>query len=279
MPELPEVETIRRGVAERIVGRTIQALAVRRTDLRWPVPEVTLRQKVIGKTILKVERRGKYVLLACPNGFILLHFGMTGGVRWVRPDAPWEKHDHVALELDNNLTLRFYDPRRFGALLWVDPPWESHPLLANLGVEPLGEAFHGDHLFAASRNRRVSVKGFLMDAKMVVGVGNIYANEALFLAGLHPERPVDQLTLDDCQRLAQTVRELLSAAIAKGGTTFRDYRDSDGNMGYFKMDLHVYQRQGEPCFTCNSPIQMTRSHGRSTFHCPACQKPVRSPWP
>ncbi|MBF0152454.1 MAG: bifunctional DNA-formamidopyrimidine glycosylase/DNA-(apurinic or apyrimidinic site) lyase [Magnetococcales bacterium] len=272
MPELPEVETMRRGTAQRIVGRKILAVDIRCTNLRWPIPEAKLRQKASGETVLQVERRGKYLLFICSNGSVLLHFGMTGTLRWVQSNDPWQKHDHAALEFGDNTALRFHDPRRFGTLLWVDHPWEGHPLLASLGVEPLKEKFHGDFLFTRSRSRRVSIKNFLMDAKIVVGVGNIYANEALFLSGIHPLRLAHQLSLEECQRLAHTIRELLTAAIAKGGTTFRDFRDSDGNLGYFQMNLHVYQKKNEPCSTCNTPIQMVRNGGRSTFFCSICQK-------
>ncbi|MBF0138041.1 MAG: bifunctional DNA-formamidopyrimidine glycosylase/DNA-(apurinic or apyrimidinic site) lyase [Magnetococcales bacterium] len=272
MPELPEVETIRRSIVGWIVGRKICAIDVRRADLRWPIPTALLQQKAIGNMIQGVERRGKYLLLVCATGRILLHFGMTGSLRRVKLDDPWQKHDHVALELGENLALRLHDPRRFGAVLWLEKTaWEKHPLLANLGVEPLEEDFHGEYLFTRSRHRRVSIKNFLMDARIVVGVGNIYANEALFLAGLDPLQPAGLLGREACQRLATTIRELLSAAIAQGGTTFRDFRDSDGRPGYFRMALCVYQKEGKPCIRCGTRIRMVRNGGRATFFCPGCQ--------
>ncbi|MBF0426787.1 MAG: bifunctional DNA-formamidopyrimidine glycosylase/DNA-(apurinic or apyrimidinic site) lyase [Magnetococcales bacterium] len=271
MPELPEVETVCRGIAARIVGRQICAIEVRRADLRWPVPVVELQNKAVGAVVEAVRRRGKYALIVCTNGCVGIHLGMSGSLRWVAPTDDWLKHDHAVLAFADSLALRFHDPRRFGALFWADSPCATHPLLTNLGVEPLAEAFQGDFLFEHARLRKTNIKNLLMDARIVVGVGNIYANEALFLAGIHPLRPANTLARSACQRLVSATREILAAAIDRGGTTIRNFRNSDGNLGYFQMDLRVYHKQGSPCSTCNTPIQMVRSGGRSTFFCPVCQ--------
>ncbi|MBF0625317.1 MAG: bifunctional DNA-formamidopyrimidine glycosylase/DNA-(apurinic or apyrimidinic site) lyase [Magnetococcales bacterium] len=272
MPELPEVETIRRGIAPQVSGRVLSDLILRRTDLRWPIPGEQLRREAVGHPIRGVERRGKYLLLPCGPGRLLLHLGMSGSLHLPEPDLPPGKHDHLDLVLDGGQRLlRLRDPRRFGALLWLTGAPEAHPLLARLGPEPLGEAFHGDHLHRLARGRRVALKNFLMDGRVVVGVGNIYAAEALFRAGLHPALVVGRLDAGQWHRLAAAVQEVLTAAIASGGTSLRDYVKSDGKPGYFKQALRVYGRVGQACGRCGTVIESLRLGQRASCFCPGCQ--------
>ncbi|MBF0341475.1 MAG: bifunctional DNA-formamidopyrimidine glycosylase/DNA-(apurinic or apyrimidinic site) lyase [Magnetococcales bacterium] len=271
MPELPEVETIRTGLAPCLIGRQIQALEIRTPKLRWPIPEETLRRHTLHQTIRTLERRGKYLLAACGPGHMLIHLGMSGRLFLLPPDACAERHDHVIWTLDDRTRFCLHDPRRFGALLWIEGEWQGHPLLQELGPEPLEEAFDGDHLYVWSRNRRVAIKTLLMNGRVVVGVGNIYATEALFLAGVHPARPAHWLTRACCGALAEAIRQVLRAAIRQGGTTLRDYRQSDGRPGYFALELQAYGRTGAPCHRCATPIASLRLGQRSAFFCPRCQ--------
>lgn len=271
MPELPEVETTRRGIEPHLLNRTVRAVSVRQRRLRWPIPD-DLEKTLTGCTIHAVTRRGKYLLLHTDAGHLLLHLGMSGSLRVLPPTMAWRKHDHFALELDNGLSLRLHDPRRFGAVLWLDDPAEQHPLLRGLGPEPLGNAFHGPYLYTLTRGRRSPIKNVLMDGRVVVGVGNIYANESLFLAGIDPRRAAGRIGLTRYERLVAAIRQVLTDAIAQGGTTLRDFLGSDGEPGYFRQQLRVYERSGQPCRICATPIVSQRLGQRSTYYCRHCQR-------
>lgn len=270
VPELPEVETTRRGLAPHLVGRTVVALAIRQPRLRWPVPR-ELRALLPGQRIEGIERRAKYLLVHTEPGSALLHLGMSGSLRVLPAATPAGIHDHVDWRLDSGHVLRYTDPRRFGCQLW-QPRGTLHPLLAGLGPEPLSDAFDGDLLWARSRERRAPVKLLLMDQTIVVGIGNIYANEALFAAGIHPGRAARAVSRARYARLAAEVKRILAHAIARGGTTLRDFISPDGEPGYFEQELFVYGRPGEPCKRCGAPIGAGVIGQRSTFRCPRCQR-------
>ncbi len=269
MPELPEVETTLRGIEPHLLNQTIQAITLRRIDLRWPIsPEVsTLR----GQTIVSLVRRGKYILIHFSQGTLMLHLGMSGNLRVLPSDTPIKKHDHVDILLSNNKILRFNDPRRFGAILWTKNA-NQHPLISVLGPEPLSDDFSDEYLFQHSRKRTSNVKSFIMDSHVVVGVGNIYANESLFMSGIHPKRAANRISAKRYQRLTDNIKQVLTAAIEKGGTTLKDFTQSDGKPGYFKQSLAVYGREGALCLKCKSPIKQIKLGQRSTFYCPQCQK-------
>lgn len=275
MPELPEVETTRRGIEPHLVGRRIARVTLRRPDLRWPIPH-EISELLPGQRIDAIERRAKYLLLHTQAGSALLHLGMSGMLRVLPPDALLGKHDHVDIAIEPSATeaarvLRFTDPRRFGCLLW-QAPGETHELLSNLGPEPLTDTFDGDLLWHVSRGRSAAVKLFLMDNAVVVGVGNIYASEALFAAGIDPRRAAGSVSRARYARLAAEVKRILAWAIERGGTTLRDFLNPDGAPGYFFRELNVYGRDGEPCHTCGTPIRQTVLGQRSTFWCPRCQR-------
>lgn len=270
MPELPEVETTRRGIAPHIEGQRISRIIVRQPRLRWPVPR-GLDKRLAGQVIQQVERRGKYLLIETAEGSLILHLGMSGSLRITDPAIPPRKHDHVDIVLDNGKCLRFHDPRRFGAMLWSRKPL-SHELIKNLGPEPLGDDFNGDYLFEQSRGRKLAVKNFIMDSHVVVGVGNIYASEALFLAGIHPSRPAGRISKARYLVLADAIKQVLSKAINEGGTTLRDFVREDGQPGYFAQSLNVYGRDGKACRTCGATIRKKVIGQRSSYYCPACQK-------
>jgi formamidopyrimidine-DNA glycosylase len=274
MPEQPEVETTRRGLAPHLVGRRIAAMTLRRPDLRWPIPPQIARL-LPGQRIEAVRRRAKYLLLDTEAGSALLHLGMSGSLRVLPARTPVTAHDHVdfALEVSrgSERVLRFNDPRRFGCLLW-QPPGTTHALLRDLGPEPLTPAFDGDYLFARSRGRKAPVKAFLMDQKVVVGVGNIYAAEALFAAGISPLRPAGRVSLERYRALADAVKAILAAAIARGGTTLRDFISPDGAPGYFEQELAAYGRGGEPCPRCGRALKSAAIGQRATAWCGHCQR-------
>jgi formamidopyrimidine-DNA glycosylase len=270
MPELPEVETSRRSIAPWVEQQKVQKVTVRERRLRWPVP-VAIDRKLPGKFILSVRRRAKYLLFDTDAGTMMLHLGMSGSLRIVEPNEPAGKHDHVDIEFANGKALRFRDPRRFGSLLWTEDP-ASHPLLKNLGPEPLSEAFDGPYLRQAARGRRVAVKQFIMNSNIVVGVGNIYASESLFLAGIHPKRRTGRISAPRMQALADAIRTVLARAIDAGGTTLRDFYNAAGEQGYFSRELDVYGRNGAPCRKCATPVSTIVLHQRSTFYCRNCQK-------
>lgn len=271
MPELPEVETTRRGLEPLLIGHTVQSVKVHNHSLRWPVPH-GLGRIMVGRAFLAVERRSKYLLLRCDGVTLIVHLGMTGHLRVVPADEPRKKHDHVELLLDDGRALRYNDSRRFGVVLWTaDEPF-AHPLLADLGPEPFDATFTADYLAVRAQGRIVAVKPFLMDAKIVVGVGNIYASEALFRAGIDPRRAAGKVSRAAFARLVVAVREVLAEAIAAGGTTIRDFANSDGEPGYFRISLRVYGREGEKCVVCGALIQQIRLGQRSTYFCSRCQK-------
>lgn len=271
MPELPEVETTRRGIAPHIEGQMIKQVVIRQAKLRWPVPE-TLNQSLTGLTIQSVARRAKYLLFSTTSGTVLLHLGMSGNLRILSSDQPAGKHDHIDFIFNDETVLRFNDPRRFGAVLWTTEPVAEHQLLKNLGPEPLLPDFNGKLLYALSRNRTIAVKSFIMDSHIVVGVGNIYANEALFMSGIQPKRQAGQISLARYQKLAECIRVVLQQAIQQGGTTLRDFVNEAGRPGYFQQQLKVYGRAGMPCISCNQPLTEIRIANRSTVFCGHCQR-------
>lgn len=271
MPELPEVETTRRGLAPHVLGRHISSVIIRDRRLRWPIPEA-LEEHLQGSRIEDLRRRGKYLLMVTSQGTALWHLGMSGSLRILPEPIPAEKHAHVDLLLDSGQCLRYHDPRRFGALLWLDTTPEDYWLLRHLGPEPLGNDFSGDTLYQAGQGRRVAVKQYIMDSRVVVGVGNIYASEALFLAGIRPDRSVGRISPQRYQRLASAIRQVLNEAIAQGGTTLRDFVNGEGQPGYFSQHLRVYGRAGQPCQRCHGVIRGETLGQRSTFYCPRCQR-------
>lgn len=271
MPELPEVETTRRGIAPLVTGKTIARAVVRVPSLRWPVP-TDLTRTLAGQTVLAVERRAKYLLLRCSGGYAIIHLGMTGHLRPIAAGTPPEKHDHIDLEFTDGSALRFNDPRRFGAFLWTPDDPHRHPLLVELGPEPFAGEMDGAYLHRRSRGRRAAVKPFIMDQAVVVGVGNIYASEALFRAGIHPAAEAGRIGPERYEGLARAIRDVLDQAIAAGGTTIRNFADTDGKPGYFALQLQVYGRAGEACPHCGRNIRSPRLGGRSTYYCQYCQR-------
>ena len=269
MPELPEVEVTRRGLESHLVGRKIGPVAVREARLRWRVP-ATVRG-LAGRKVRAVKRRGKYLLLDCGDGHLIVHLGMSGSLRLVEPGTAPGKHDHVDVAVGDRL-LRLRDPRRFGAVLWTADPPEAHPLLRHLGIEPLSSALDARRLHGLTRGSRVAIKPFLMDGRRVVGVGNIYASESLFLAGIHPRTQARRLSLERCRKLVPAIKATLRAAIRAGGSTLRDFVGSDGRPGYFQMRTWVYGREGEPCRVCRTPVRRIVQGARASFFCPRCQK-------
>ncbi len=270
MPELPEVETTRRGLEPHLVGHRFIDITVSQPRLRWPVPK-DLEKKVSSHEIQAVRRRGKYLLIDLDNGTLILHLGMSGSLRLSVGRNQKNPHDHVIFTLDNGSRLIFRDPRRFGAVLWTQSPPESHPLLSKLGPEPLSDGFNGDYLYRKSRNRKQNIKAFLMDQHIVVGVGNIYANEALFCAGIRPTRAAGRISQKRYQRLSQCIKEVLLHAIGQGGSTLRDFVNEQGEPGYFQLTLSVYGREGLPCPRCATPIKRITLGQRATYYCPRCQ--------
>ena len=284
MPELPEVETTRRGISPHVVGQVIAGVDVYDSRLRWPVPQ-TLPETLVGRTVIQLERRSKYLLFRCAlpaieppcdhAGTLLVHLGMTGSLRWFSAgaDIPARRtHDHIDLRFADGSLLRYHDPRRFGAVLWLTDPAAAHPLLAGLGPEPFHEAFDAAYLYRTLRRRSAAIKLALMDNHVVVGVGNIYANEALFRAGIRPTRPSNRISQRRLDVLVNAVRSTLSEAIKKGGSTLRDYVDSRGEPGYFQLEYYTYGRAGLPCRVCATPLKSVRQGGRATTFCAVCQK-------
>lgn len=271
MPELPEVETTRQGIKPYVEGQTIQKVVIREKRLRWPVPD-TLPNHLEGRSIKSVQRRAKYLLLDIDCGFLIIHLGMSGSLRIIQQPEPAQKHDHVDIILGNGCCLRYHDPRRFGAVLWSGSSIHEHKLMKNLGPEPLGTEFTAQRLYQLSRGRTQAVKTFIMDNHVVVGVGNIYANEALFKAGIRPDRPCGKVSFVRYERLVSSIRETLAKAIKQGGTTLRDFVGGDGKPGYFKQELLVYGKAGQPCSNCSSLIKEIRLGNRSTCFCSKCQR-------
>jgi formamidopyrimidine-DNA glycosylase len=270
MPELPEVETTLRGLERPLSGRSISSVVVRNPALRWPVPD-ELNDRVAGQPIRRLSRRAKYLLIHFDSGALILHLGMSGRLCHLAQDEAPGKHDHVDLVLDSGAIVRLRDPRRFGAVLWSEGDPLQHPLLKNLGVEPLQDDFDGTYLYRETRNRSAPIKNVLMDSHLVVGVGNIYASESLFRAGINPATPANRLGKQRCARLVQTVKDTLKEAILAGGSSLRDFFGADGNPGYFQQQYFVYGRTGESCRVCGTPIKTIRQGQRSTFFCVKCQ--------
>jgi formamidopyrimidine-DNA glycosylase len=270
MPELPEVETTRRGLAPYVVGRSIAGMEVREPRLRWPVAK-GLAAKLAGRRIEALERRGKYLLFDTGAGTLLVHLGMSGSLRYLARPGAHGAHDHIDLALEGGGCLRFNDPRRFGSWLFTTTP-HSHPLLKSLGPEPLGPDFTADYLWRTTRKRAVAIKQHLMNGRIVVGVGNIYANEALFRAGIHPARAAGRVPRARIDALVPAVRAVLEDALEEGGTTLRNYVGGDGAPGYFRRSLRVYERDGQPCVTCGAPIKRRVLGQRATYFCPTCQR-------
>ena len=271
MPELPEVETVRRGITPHIEGESIESVVIRHPTLRWPIPS-ELQQLLPGKIVRRIERRAKYLLLHVDTGTLILHLGMSGTLRVLAANTPAVKHDHFDLVMNNGQLLRLNDPRRFGAVLWSEHPVEQHPLINALGPEPLDQQFSGDYLFERSRKRNVAIKQLIMDNKIVVGVGNIYASESLFLSGIDPQRKAGSISKARYQRLVESIKQVLADAIKQGGTTLKDFTQSDGRPGYFAQQLRVYGRTGESCTQCSSTIKQITQGQRTTFFCPRCQR-------
>lgn len=272
MPELPEVETTCRGIAPAVTGAIVRKVVVRDRRLRWPV-DARISSKLAGATVGAVRRRAKYVVLDMSGSDLLIHLGMSGRLRvLVPPIAKPAKHDHVDIVFESGALLRFTDPRRFGSILLAPHGAEEHERIRDLGVEPLGRDFDGDYLYERSRGRKSAVKQFIMDSHIVVGVGNIYANEALFLAGIRPDRAAGRVSRSRFSALAAAIETTLTNAIAAGGTTLRDYVGSDGSPGYFKQSLYVYGREDQPCSQCGKELQLIRQNNRSTVFCGRCQR-------
>ena len=277
MPELPEVEVTRRGVAPHIEGRAVRAVVLRRDGLRWPFP-AALGEQLSGQTIGLTGRRGKYLLIHFQHGTLIIHLGMSGHLRVLPPGTEALKHDHFDLVvdgIDGEQVLRLTDPRRFGAVLWhdlADGPLDTHALLRGLGVEPLEDAFTGQLLFEKTRNRSTNIKQVLLAGDIVVGVGNIYASESLFRAGINPKTAAGRISLARYEKLAQAIREILAEAIIQGGSTLRDFISVNGQSGYFQQTYFVYDRAGVPCKVCAAPVRQIKQGQRSTFYCVNCQK-------
>lgn len=269
MPELPEVETSRRGLLP-MLHQPVNQVIVRQARLRWPIPD-NLAELVVGYCFNQLNRRGKYLLAQINQGWLIMHLGMSGHFRLLSEWQPPQKHDHLDILFNDGRLLRYHDPRRFGCILYSDNP-EQHPLLAQLGPEPLTSAFNADYLYQHLRGRQSAIKKRLMDSHLVVGVGNIYANEALFIAGIHPERTGDSLSWHECELLVDAVQVRLRRSIDQGGTTLRDFLATDGKPGYFRQELQVYERALAACYRCGGEIQQLKQDNRSSYFCPHCQK-------
>lgn len=270
MPELPEVEVSLRGIAPHVLQQTINAVEIRHTQLRWPIIR-GVERKLIGGTVRTLQRRAKYLLLHINDGGLIIHLGMSGRLRILTEALPAQRHDHVDIHFANGKSLRFTDPRRFGAFIWSDTDPLLHHLLAHLGKEPLERSCNGAYLWAKARGKKMAVKTFIMDQKVIVGVGNIYANEALFMANIHPEQAAGEISVGRYNVLAHAIKTVLRGAIRRGGTTLRDFLDSDGKPGYFIQHLAVYGRQGLPCVRCGETLAALRISQRSTVFCRYCQ--------
>ena len=264
------METTRRGIAPHVTGQRVTRVIVRNPNLRWPVTR-RLADELTGQVVRHVLRRAKYLLLETDEGTAILHLGMSGSLKLVTASEPAMKHDHVDIVFGKT-ALRLTDPRRFGSLHWTRRPAAQHRLIAALGCEPLGDDFNGDYLYAQSRGRTVAVKPFIMNGHIVVGIGNIYANESLFMAGIHPQRAAGRISRKKYALLAEVIQEVLNDAIDHGGTTLRDFVNGEGKPGYFSQHLNVYGKAGEPCISCRVPIRELRQGQRATFYCPKCQK-------
>jgi len=270
MPELPEVETTLRGISAHVLNSNITQVNIRNPRLRWPIPD-DLATQLTQQKFIDIKRRAKYLLLSTSTGTVIIHLGMSGSLRIVAPDTPYDKHEHVEFCFANGKALRLKDPRRFGSVLWTDQTIENHPLLKHLGPEPLSEQFNATLLFKLSRNKKQAIKQFIMDSKVVVGIGNIYANEALFASGIHPKRAAGKISLKRYEQLCIECKRILARAILQGGTTLKDFVGGTGKPGYFKQELLVYGRKGLACPRCAKPLKEIRLANRSTVYCTNCQ--------
>ncbi|MGL1957672.1 MAG: bifunctional DNA-formamidopyrimidine glycosylase/DNA-(apurinic or apyrimidinic site) lyase [Colwellia sp.] len=270
MPELPEVEVCRRGIEPHVLNQKVSDVVVRNAKMRWPItPTIS---DICGENIIYIHRRAKYLLLGTSKGILMLHLGMSGTIRVIDKETPVTKHDHFDLVLENGLALRLNDPRRFGSVLWVTEDINEHPLIKKLGPEPLSPDFTEDCLYQKSRNKTAPIKTFLMNNHVVVGVGNIYANESLFKAGIDPRKPAGKVSKKHYLELTQHIKQTLAHAIAQGGTTLKDFTQADGKPGYFAQELLAYGRGGQPCFICKEKLKEIKQAGRATVFCPQCQK-------
>lgn len=269
MPELPEVETTRNGLMPYVVGQRIRDINVREARLRWEVPS-DLPLIMRGKTVKELSRRGKYLIFRTEAEAMLVHLGMSGSMRVVSDNKEPLKHDHIDVQMENGQVLRYRDPRRFGAFLIMRD--DTHPLLDHLGPEPLSDEFSAEYLFRISRKRKQSIKSLIMDSKKVTGVGNIYAVESLFLAGIRPGVAAGRVSGSKIEALVAIIKQVLTAAIAQGGTTLKDFVNEDGQPGYFQQSLNVYGRGGQSCYSCNNLLKEVRQSGRSSVYCPVCQR-------
>lgn len=270
MPELPEVETTCRGITPHLIGREIEQVVIRQSALRWPIAE-NFASALVGQSMRRVRRRAKYIILELSQGACLIHLGMSGSLRVLDCGTAVAKHDHVDIQLSGSRVLRYTDPRRFGSIQYINDEWHHHPLLADLGPEPLSSDFTGEYLWTQSRHRHLAIKSFIMHNRVVVGVGNIYANEALYRARIHPKRACQRISKTRLTTLVKAIKAVLSEAIECGGTTLRDFRDPHGKPGYFRMSLDVYGRAGDPCKACQAPIRQLVIGQRSTYYCALCQ--------
>jgi formamidopyrimidine-DNA glycosylase len=271
MPELPEVETTRRGIEPHLVGKRITQVIIRESRLRWPIAP-DFAASLLGQSVVALRRRAKYLLMELGHGTVILHLGMSGALGVVAANTPAGKHDHVDIEVDDEKALRLTDPRRFGSLHFVADNPQRHPLLSELGPEPLSEEFSGAYLHAAMRGRRASIKETLMNARIVVGVGNIYASEGLYRAGIDPRTRAGRISLRRCKALAEAVKQTLADALLAGGSSLRDWHHADGSLGYFQQQYFVYGRAGERCRHCHQTVRTMRQGQRATYFCPCCQK-------
>lgn len=272
MPELPEIETICRGIASSLKNQKVTEVIINQPKLRWPVPKI-IQAKLKNAKILNISRRSKYIILSTDKGSLIIHLGMSGQLLVLPKVHPSIKHEHVIINLECGKALSFVDPRRFGCILWTEDDVSKHKLLKTLGPEPLAKEFTGEYIIAKARTKKVAIKQFLMDSHIVCGIGNIYANEAMFLAKIHPKTPVNLINLSKAKILVKKIQQVLTRAIKHGGTTLRDYRNSEGKKGNFKEKLKIYGRKNEPCIICQSTIQHIRQNQRSTYYCPKCQTP------
>ena len=270
MPELPEVETTKAGISPYILNQEIKNIVIRNDALRWPIP-MNLCQILPGQTVHRITRRAKYIIIECSRGNIICHLGMSGHFKIIQKPTPILKHDHVDIHFKNGVCLRYHDPRRFGCILWTEQPIDQHFLIRKLGIEPLDSNWKPLQFHQKLQLKTIPIKTYLMNQENVVGIGNIYASESLFLANIHPKMPVNKLSLNDCIHLIHAIQTILSNAIQEGGTTLNDYMNSEGKPGYFSQSLKVYHREYEPCFVCNTPIEKIIMGTRSTFYCPRCQ--------
>lgn len=271
MPELPEVVVTLKGLAPHITGKTVSNVVVRDSRLRWPIPQ-DLPETLAGNQLIDGRQRAKYLLFRFEHGHLMIHLGMSGNLRIVQAGTPAAKHDHVDIGFSDGTVMRFTDPRRFGSMLWLTGEPEQHRLLSHLGPEPFAEQFDGGYLYGLSRGKTASVKQFLMDNQVVVGVGNIYANESLFLSGIRPRKAAGRVSRKAYDQLADNVKTVLRRAIEQGGTTLKDFVGNEGKPGYFKQQLYVYGRGGAACLNCETPLKEIRLGQRSTVYCPTCQK-------